>query len=129
LNDAVAHTPSGQAVLVVEDDQGIGKMLVALLAAEGYQPTLVTDGGAALKAIPELQPSLITLDLSLPTVDGIEILERLDDSADRRVPVVVISAYTDRLAAAHRARAVAVLTKPFEIDTLLSCISSALGEA
>ena len=84
LNDAVAHTPSGQAVLVVEDDQGIGKMLVALLAAEGYQPTLVTDGGAALKAIPELQPSLITLDLSLPTVDGIEVLERLDDR--RRPP-------------------------------------------
>jgi two-component system response regulator MtrA len=128
LNDAVAHTPSGHAVLVVEDDQGIGKMLVALLAAEGYQPTLVTDGGAALRAIPEVRPSLITLDLSLPTIDGIEVLERLDDGVDNRVPVVVVSAYTDRLTAAHRARAAAVLTKPFEIDTLLSCISLALAE-
>jgi CheY-like chemotaxis protein len=55
------------------------------------------------------------------------VLERLDDGTDQRVPVVVVSAYTDRLTAAHRARAAAVLTKPFEIDTLLSCISSALG--
>jgi DNA-binding response OmpR family regulator len=115
-------------VLVVEDDQGIGKMLVVLLTAEGYQPKLVVDGGDALEAARALQPALITLDLSLPTMDGIEILERLDDGTDRRVPVVIISAYTERLTPAHRARVLAVLTKPFEIDTLLAYMSAALGE-
>src|SRR4051812_4490832 len=122
------HSSSGRTVLVVEDDQGIGKMLVALLSAEGYRPTLVVDGGAALEAARRLQPALMTLDLSLPTMDGIEILERLDDGAARRVPVVIISAYTERLTAAHRACAAAVLTKPFEIDTLLACLSAALVE-
>ena len=116
-------------MVVVEDDQGIGTMLVALVTAEGYRPTLVANGGDALEAIRQLQPALVTLDLSLPTMDGVEILERLDDGADRRVPVVIISAYTERLTAAHRARAAAVLTKPFEIDLLLSCLSTALGEA
>jgi len=128
LIDDVAPTPPGRAVLVVEDDQGIGKMLVALLSAEGYHPTLVTDGGAALDAVRVVRPALITLDLSLPTVDGVQVLERLDETAYDRVPVIVVSAYTDRLTAAHRARAAAVLTMPFEIDTLLSCISLALGE-
>jgi two-component system, OmpR family, response regulator MtrA len=128
VNDDVAHTRSGRAVLVVEDDQGIGKMLVALLSAEGYQPTLVTDGSQALEALRDLRPALVTLDLSLPGMDGVEVLERMDADSDRRVPVVVVSAYTDRLTAAYRARASAVLTKPFEIDTLLSCISSALAE-
>jgi CheY-like chemotaxis protein len=128
VNDRAMHSSPGRTVLVVEDDQGIGKMLVALLSAEGYRPTLVVDGGAALEAARRLQPALITLDLSLPTMDGIEILERLDDGVDRRVPVVIISAYTDRLTSAHRARATAVLTKPFEIDTLLTCLSAALGE-
>lgn len=113
-------------MLVIEDDQGIGKMLVALLTAEGYRPTLVADGAAALAAVRRLQPALITLDLSLPNMDGVEILERLDDGADRRVPVVILSAYTDRLTALHRARAAAVLTKPFEIDNLLACLSTAL---
>ena len=101
-------------------------MLVALLSAEGYRPTLVADGGDALDAIRRLQPELVTLDLSLPTMDGIEILERLDDDADRRVPVVILSAYTERLTAVHRARAAAVLTKPFEIDVLLTCLSTAI---
>jgi len=104
-------------------------MLVVLLTAEGYRPTLVADGGAALEMVRRVQPALITLDLSLPNMDGVEILERLDDGAVRRVPVVIISAYTERLTAVHRARAAAVLTKPFEIDTLLSCLSVALGEA
>ena len=128
MNDDAAHTPSGRAVLVVEDDPGIGNMLVALLAAEGYTPRLVTDGQEALEAVRRSRPALITLDLSLPTIDGVDVLERLDDGAGRRVPVVVVSAYTERLTDVHRARAVAVLTKPFEIDALLSCISSALGE-
>jgi DNA-binding response OmpR family regulator len=112
--------------VVVEDDQGIGKMLVALLTAEGYRPLLVADGGEALAEIRRVQPALVTLDLSLPTMDGMEILEHLDEGADRRVPVVIVSAYTDRLTAVHRARAAAVLTKPFEIDDLLTCMSAAL---
>jgi DNA-binding response OmpR family regulator len=129
VNDRATQTSPGRTVLVIEDDQGIGKMLVALLTAEGYRPTLVADGAAALAAVRRLRPALITLDLSLPNMDGVEILERLDDGADRRVPVVILSAYTERLTALHRARATAVLTKPFEIDNLLACLSTALGEA
>jgi len=129
VNDRASQSSPGRTVLVVEDDHGIGKMLVALLTAEGYRPTLVADGGAALEAIRRLQPSLVTLDLSLPNMDGVEILERLDDGAERRVPVVILSAYTERLTAVHRARAAAVLTKPFEIENLLTCLSMALGEA
>src|SRR5690348_15941730 len=106
------HSSSCRTVLVVEDDQGIGKMLVALLSAEGYRPTLVADGGDALEAARRLQPALITLDLSLPTMDGFEILDRLDDGADYQGPVMILSAYTERLTPAHRARAAAVLTKP-----------------
>jgi DNA-binding response OmpR family regulator len=74
-------------------------------------------------------PALITLDLSLPTLDGLQVLDRLDEGADSRTPVIIVSAYTDRLTGAHRKRVSAILTKPFEIDTLLNCITAALGEA
>jgi DNA-binding response OmpR family regulator len=126
VSDHVTKSAPDQTVLVVEDDPAIGNMLSTLLAVEGYRPVLVVDGLEGLETARALRPALITLDLSLPTLDGIQILERLDEGAEERTPVIIVSAYTDRLTAAHRARVSAILTKPFEIDTLLSCISAAL---
>jgi len=126
VSDHVASGAPDRTVLVIEDDPAIGNMLSALLAVEGYRPVLVVDGREGLETARSLRPSLITLDLSLPSMDGLQILDRLDDGAASRTPVIVVSAYTDRLTPAHRARVSAILTKPFEIDTLLSCISAAL---
>jgi DNA-binding response OmpR family regulator len=116
------------AVLVVEDDPAIGTMLVSLLSAEGYRADLVADGRQVLPSVRDRQPDLITLDLSLPHLDGNEILDLLDGSAGTGVPVVVVSAYTERLAERHRRRVAAVITKPFEIDDLLSSIETALDQ-
>ena len=126
MSDHVASGAPDRTVLVIEDDPAIGNMLSALLAVEGYRPVLVVDGREGLETARSLRPSLITLDLSLLSMDGLQILDRLDDGAASRTPVIVVSAYTDRLTPAHRARVSAILTKPFEIDTLLSCISAAL---
>ena len=118
-----------RTVLVIEDDAAIGKMLIALLGAEGYRPVLVDDGAHALEAARAERPAVITLDLSLPNVDGLEILDGLDDTSDGAVPVVVLSAYTKRLTARHRERAAAVIEKPFEVDALLRSIATAIGPA
>jgi DNA-binding response OmpR family regulator len=129
----VSHHVAGIApdltVLVIEDDPAIGNMLSTLLAVEGYRPILVADGKEGLDTARRLRPALITLDLSLPSLDGVQILERLDEGTEMRTPVIIVSAYTDRLTPTHRSRVSAVLTKPFEIDTLLSCISAALRGA
>ena len=119
--------PPSRTVLVIEDDAAIGHMLITLLGAEGYRPILVADGALALDAARAERPALITLDLSLPNVDGLEILDRLDDSTGEAVPVVVVSAYTKRLTARHRRRAAAVIEKPFEVDGLLRSIATAIG--
>ena len=116
-------------VLVIEDDAAIGHMLLTLLGAEGYRPVLVADGALALDAARAERPAVITLDLSLPNVDGLGILDRLVDSTNGAVPVVVVSAYTKRLTERHRERAAAVLEKPFEVDTLLRSIVRAIGPA
>ena len=130
MSDHVAAGRPNLTVLVIEDDPAIGNMLSTLLAVEGYRPVLVVDGLEGLEAARALRPAIMTLDLSLPTLDGMQILERLDDhDATRHTPVIIISAYTDRLTPSHRARVSAILTKPFEIDTLISCISAALGGA
>jgi DNA-binding response OmpR family regulator len=126
VRDHVTESAPKLTVLVIEDDPAIGNMMSTLLAVEGYDPILAVDGLQGLETARAARPALITLDLSLPTMDGIQILERLDDNTDVRTPVIIVSAYTDRLTTNHRARVSAILTKPFEIDTLLSCISAAL---
>jgi DNA-binding response OmpR family regulator len=129
VSDRVADSAPNKTVLVIEDDPAIGNMLSTLLAVEGYRPLLIVDGLKGLEAAQALRPAVITLDLSLPTLDGLQVLDRLDDGMDARIPVIIISAYTDRLTAVHRTRVSAILTKPFEIDTLLNCITAALGGA
>ena len=126
MSDHVAKSAPGVTVLIIEDDPAIGTMLSPLLGVEGYHPLLVADGQDGLDTARMMRPAAITLDLSLPSLDGIQILERLDEGTEQRIPVIIVSAYTDRLTLAHRARVSAILTKPFEIDTLLSCISAAL---
>ena len=126
MSHHVAGITPDLTVLVIEDDPAIGNMMSTLLAVEGYRPVLVVDGQEGLDTARRLRPALITLDLSLPSLDGVRVLERLDEGTELRTPVIIVSAYTDRLTAAHRSRVSAVLTKPFEIDTLLSCISAAL---
>ena len=129
MSDRVTADPLNRRVLIIEDDPAIGHMLTTLLSVEGYQPVLMADGQAGLDAARDLRPALITLDLSLPTIDGTQVLDQLDQQTDVRIPVIIVSAYTDQLTNAHRTRVSAILTKPFEIDTLLSCISAALGHA
>ena len=126
MSDHVADIAPDSTVLVIEDDPAIGNMLSTLLTVEGYRPILVVDGQDGLDQARALRPAVITLDLSLPSLDGIQVLERLDEGTEHRTPVIIVSAYTDRLTTAHRSRVSAILTKPFEIDTLLSCISAAL---
>jgi two-component system response regulator VicR len=126
-SDSAAAARSNRTVLVVEDDPAIGNMLTTLLAVEGYRPILIVDGLEGLAAAQLLHPALITLDLSLPGLDGFRFLDRLDQPDLPRIPVIIVSAYTDQLTALHRARVSAIVTKPFEIETLLGCISVALG--
>ena len=125
-SSAASGADGARSVLVVEDDPSISDMLLALLEAEGYRAELAADGGRALDLVDARRPDLITLDLSLPRVDGIELLDRLSLNGAADVPIVVVSAYTERLDARHRRRAAAVVPKPFEIERLLDTISAAL---
>ena len=64
-------------VLIVEDDQALGKFLCKGLTVQGHNTEWVSDGEAALEAARRQDPDLLVLDLSLPKKDGIEVLEEL----------------------------------------------------
>ena len=66
-----------EAILVVDDDASIRRMLERTLVAEGYQVDGVADGGAALASIERSVPDLVILDLGLPGMDGVDVCRRV----------------------------------------------------
>jgi DNA-binding response OmpR family regulator len=99
---------------------------VLILQAEGYRVVESPDGKQVAELVREVRPDVVTLDLSLPDVDGREVLRSLGtDEALREVPVIVISAFADALSAAERWYAADVIVKPFDLDDLLARLERA----
>ena len=83
-------------VLVVDDVADARDMMARLLRYEGYKSLTAEDGESALDAVRSYGPDLILLDLTMPDMDGLEVLRRLrDDPRLREVPVVMFSAIRD----------------------------------
>src|SRR5258706_1737367 len=114
-------------ILVVEDQDSIGRMIEALVQARGYQVTAVSSGAKAIDVALTEAPDIVLLDLNLPgQYDGFDVCQRLRaDPATRSVPVVIISAMDDdeSRARATAAGATAHCTKPFSPIALLEPIS------
>jgi len=114
-------------ILVVEDDDSIGSLLIdALMLETPYDARLVTDGFQALKAMREHKPCLVITDYRLPHMDGLELFDRMQTMADiDDIPVIMMSAYLPTTEA--QKRNVAYLHKPFELDDLLDMVQHLVG--
>ncbi|MBI1864863.1 MAG: response regulator [Nitrospirae bacterium] len=83
----------GGPVLIVEDDQAQRDILEHVLRSEGFSLRVAADGADAIRTAIRERPSLITLDLAMPGVDGFAVYRALrENSATRDVPVIVLSA-------------------------------------
>jgi two-component system, OmpR family, response regulator MtrA len=80
-------------VLIADDDADILSLVRAVLERAGNEVVSVGDGAQALASVTERKPDLAVLDISMPEVDGLEVLRRLRaDSATSELPVVLLSA-------------------------------------
>jgi DNA-binding NtrC family response regulator len=113
-------------VLVVDDDLGLRESFQLILEDE-YEVLEAADGPTALNLLRTHQVDLVLLDIRLPEMDGIEVLERIK-TIDEGVEVILVTAVkTVRTAvAAMKLGAFDYLTKPFEEDELLALVSRAL---
>lgn len=119
---------SSRTILVVEDSEPIRRILALLLEGHGYEVVAVDGGRKGLALARELHPRAITLDLSLPDLDGRDVLRELkQDALTEAIPVLVVSAYASTLTPAERAQAAEVLSKPFDVDELLSRVARVVG--
>ena len=120
-------------VLVVEDQKPVRDSIGDLLAIDGHQTRLVGDGQVALEMLLKDPFDLITLDLNMPSFDGISLIEALmsQEGPNRGTPIVVISAYLSA-GTVENLRELGVqhcLSKPFEADELLALIRPILSDA
>jgi CheY-like chemotaxis protein len=81
-------------ILVVEDDEGVALLLEEELTEEGYEVTRVANGKEALEACDDCEPDLITLDLKMPVMDGLEFLDAYRQR-NPQTPIVICTAYPE----------------------------------
>jgi two-component system response regulator MprA len=115
------------AILVVDDDAPIRRMLSRTLGAEGYDVSLAPDGADALVEVERSVPDLIVLDVAMPGLDGITVSRRLR-AGGLAVPILMLTARDevhDRVAGLD-AGADDYLVKPFETDELLARVRALL---
>ena len=85
---------AGQKLLIVEDDPAIADVYAFPLRLAGYDVEIAVDGEAALEALQANPPAMMLLDIRLPKLDGLQVLERLR-AAGNNLPVVVLSNHMD----------------------------------
>lgn len=113
-------------VVVVDDSKMSRKVLRNILEEAGYAVVEeATDGEEAIAAYMQYKPDILTLDITMPNMDGIEALKEIM-SLDRRAKVVMISAagQQKKIIEALKLGAQKFVTKPFEQDEVIECVDA-----
>jgi two-component system response regulator VicR len=117
----------GFKILVVDDEPDVVQVVSGRLAREGYEVATAFDGEEALSKFAAFDPDLVLLDLTMPKLNGFEVLKQIREKyKDRWRPVIIISAQTelDTLRKSYDMEADHYLAKPCGIDVILRGIET-----
>jgi DNA-binding response OmpR family regulator len=111
---------SKQLILVIEDDKGVRALLETVLESEGFAVASARDGLEGLLKLRMQPPAAVILDIMMPDVGGLRVLDELAEE-HASVPVIVVTGKPEAAAAAReRLGADRVFDKPFDIDELMA---------
>ena len=114
-----------KTVLVVEDNELNLKLFCDLLRAHGYVAEPVRDGGEVIARARSLRPDLVVMDIQLPRVSGMDLIQELKADPDlRHIPIMAVTAYAakgdeERIRAAG---AEAYIAKPVTVTRFLAAV-------
>ncbi|MBU1084538.1 MAG: response regulator [Candidatus Omnitrophica bacterium] len=112
-------------ILVVDDEPNIVKLIEVRLISAGYDVVTADNGEEGLKKTVSESPDLILLDVTMPGMDGFEVLHKLKtDPKTMHIPVLMLTAMgaTQSMLKAQKMRAADYILKPFKGDELLRYI-------
>ncbi len=114
-------------VLLVDDDRTIIQALAVRLRALGYDVLTAFDGNSGLALALREQPDAVVLDIRMPGLDGLTVLDRLrDHSATRDLPVIMLSASIVNEHEALDRGASFFLQKPYDAAALIAALQAAI---
>jgi two-component system, chemotaxis family, chemotaxis protein CheY len=117
---------NGDRILVVDDDESIRQIVRLCLTEEGYRVQEAPNGEVALELLPVFEPELILLDLRMPVMDGWEFARRYHAAPGPHVPIVAFVAALNAVQECADLETAAILSKPFDLDELLSAVRGQL---
>jgi DNA-binding response OmpR family regulator len=123
--------PAQKTIIVVEDEQDAAEMFAEMMRVSGYRVLKASGSGIAIKMIDKEKPAAVILDIMMPDVSGLEVLQYMRHNAKlAKIPVVVVSAKslpTD-IKTGLDAGASFYLTKPVGYLDLKDAVEKALGK-
>jgi two-component system alkaline phosphatase synthesis response regulator PhoP len=107
-------------ILIIEDDMHIAEGMKLNLSLQKYEVTIATDGPSGLRLWKEVQPDLIVLDIMLPSIDGLTVLQNIR-LEDERIPILIVSAKgaPDEKIKGFSYGVDDYMSKPFNLDEFL----------
>lgn len=118
-------------VLIVEDVSSVMEMFRLALETEGYEIHSRENGIKLIKAIREIEPDIILMDLMMPWIHGLDLCRTIREIPEmREIPIVVVSATDDpqKIDEAYRIGVAEYLVKPVEIQNLLAVVGRLTGD-
>ena len=116
-----------QVVLIVEDDTDLRQTIQWTLEDEGLIVETAADGQEALNRAARRKPTLVVLDMGLPIIDGNGVAAGLQASYGNSVSILTMTADGRAAEKAKRIGAIGYISKPFDLDALITAVKQALG--
>jgi DNA-binding response OmpR family regulator len=128
-----AHRPT-VSILIVEDDQAVAELLRTLFNdVPGWSATVTHDAATARDVSRQVRLSVLVVDVNLPGVSGLELLELLrEDPNWHAPPVILVSAGAQRpeiWKSISQGHAIGFVPKPFDLDHLTAVVEAALASS
>ena len=116
----------GDRILVVDDDDSIRQIVRLCLSEDGYQVQEASNGEVALEVLSRFTPELILLDLRMPIMDGWEFARRYHMTPGPHAAIVAFVAALNAAQECADIDAVGILSKPFDLEELLTAVRTQL---
>ncbi len=118
---------SSERILIVDDEEGMRRLLGRVLTREGYETVTVGSGAEALRQVAAERFDLVVTDIKMPEMDGLQLLAELK-AYEPSLPIIVMTAYgtIENAVQALRSGAYDYLVKPFENDEIKLTVAKVL---